>query len=259
MDGNRAGLPGMGDLAFFISGGMNMKKIILVIALFFIINPSNVFATMLLNTTFSNHEDTSQSYPGNFYTNNSPWSGAVGKNILGYSIVGRSTVGDSVYSLIFFIADISSSISFHFTGSNLQELTDESWGLDNVKVEIKDNKNISQVYFNDFQTAGSYPEWDNNTVTTAPNNSTKFLGRFEKGTVNLSFDNLPAHTEIILSFDLYIIQSWDGNGEMLNGPDYWSLSYGDTSAVPLPSAVILLGAGLGRLVLYRRRKQTDNN
>ncbi len=87
----------------------------------------------------------------------------------------------------------------------------------------------STVYFNDFQsTVGS--EWSSNSIASAPNpdyNGTRlFLGEFGNNTVTLSLGNLPTHTALELSFQLYLIRSWDGNdttvinGQPL-GPDNW--------------------------------------
>lgn len=87
------------------------------------------------------------------------------------------------------------------------------------------------VYFNDFQGAvGS--EWSQTSVAAAPNpdydGNRRFLGEFGNGMVSLTLNNLPQHTQLSLSFQLYLIRSWDGNdttvvnGDPL-GSDTWSL------------------------------------
>lgn len=81
------------------------------------------------------------------------------------------------------------------------------------------------VYSNDF-TNGAGPEWSNNT--TATSNGEMFLGAsangFGNGTDTLSLAALPAHDTVTIAFDLYIIQSWDGNGETSGGPDNYTLA-----------------------------------
>jgi hypothetical protein len=88
------------------------------------------------------------------------------------------------------------------------------------------------VYFNDFQgTVGS--EWSNTSVASAPNpdyhGTRLFLGEFGNGTVSLSLNGLPTHGLTTVSFNLYLIRSWDGNdttvvnGDPL-GPDRWTLN-----------------------------------
>lgn len=100
--------------------------------------------------------------------------------------------------------------------------------------------NPSCNYFEDFQTSvGS--EW----ATTGPaplgidnaplpiDASRKFLGRLDglnsqfaggliSETVSLSLNGLAAHSNITLSFDLFIIQSWDGTGPF-GGPDVFKV------------------------------------
>ncbi len=80
------------------------------------------------------------------------------------------------------------------------------------------------IYTNDFSTsAGS--EWSNNTIATS--NGEKFLGAsangFGNGTDTLTLTGLAAHDMVTVNFDLYIIQSWDGNGPNGGGPDDWRL------------------------------------
>lgn len=76
-----------------------------------------------------------------------------------------------------------------------------------------------QVYFNDFQApVGS--EWSNSSRTTTPTGRT-FLGDFVNTSVVLTLNNLPVHSNITISFDLFVLESWDGNG---GGPDRWMLS-----------------------------------
>jgi len=84
------------------------------------------------------------------------------------------------------------------------------------------------VYSNDFEGTGPLgPEWSAGVTTditpgTVAHPADKFLGQFGNQTVTLTLDNLyPDHTEVTLSYDLYIIRSWDGNFDQdARGPDY---------------------------------------
>jgi parallel beta-helix repeat protein len=102
--------------------------------------------TQLLETTFDNHwfepsvSFHRQSFPYNYPgPGELPQTGAIETNTLGF-VWNFGDIGtmptDSVYNLSFIVSDSASSISFNFAGSGLQALTDESWGLDNVCVEI---------------------------------------------------------------------------------------------------------------------------
>jgi hypothetical protein len=83
------------------------------------------------------------------------------------------------------------------------------------------------VYSSDFEGAIG-PEWSNAATDIAPSGR-RFLGQFGNEAVTLALTCLPEHTAISLSFDLYLIRSWDGNnafnpssGEVI-GPDVWEL------------------------------------
>jgi len=90
----------------------------------------------------------------------------------------------------------------------------------------------AMVYSNTFQgTVGS--EWSNTSVASAPHpdyvvDPRLFLGEFGNETVSLSLNGLPTHGFTTVSFELYLIRSWDGNDtDVVNGdplgPDLWSL------------------------------------
>lgn len=119
------------------------------------------------------------------------------------------------------------------------------------------------IYFNDFNgpPGSKYPEWSSSPIryvskadppgtgklpppvvtnVQSPNRAQKFLGEFGgppigapgdpgynrtrvEQTVSLTLKSLPAHTALEVSFDLYILKSWDGNSPAY-GPDRWSLS-----------------------------------
>ena len=51
----------------------------------------------------------------------------------------------------------------------------------------------------------------------------EFHGPFGNQTVSLALDRLPRHRWVKVSFDLYIVGSWDGSSPVW-GPDLWSLS-----------------------------------
>ncbi|MCH7720338.1 MAG: LamG domain-containing protein [Planctomycetes bacterium] len=86
-----------------------------------------------------------------------------------------------------------------------------------------------EVYFNDFETGTcpDWPEWTNCKPTESPNGTQQFLGEYGLGNslTTLTLTDLPAHTEITLSFDLYIICTWDGNQD----DDTWELRADGTS------------------------------
>jgi len=50
----------------------------------------------------------------------------------------------------------------------------------------------------------------------------KVLGDFRIGTRSLTLTGLPSHTEVTVSFDLFIIGGWVGNSSVW-GPDSWAL------------------------------------
>lgn len=80
------------------------------------------------------------------------------------------------------------------------------------------------VYSNDFEGAVG-AEWSSILTDTTPIGGRRFLGEFGNDTVTLSLSSLPLHAQISISFDLFIIRSWDGNRVILQGnpvgPDEW--------------------------------------
>lgn len=79
------------------------------------------------------------------------------------------------------------------------------------------------IYFADFQAApGS--EWSATNTDVTPLANRRFLGQFGNQTVQLTLTNLPPHTEANVTFDLFIINSWDGSIISPSGPDIWQLS-----------------------------------
>jgi hypothetical protein len=88
----------------------------------------------------------------------------------------------------------------------------------------------AQTYFNDFEGLSDplteLTEWSIPvTETTSTSTPRTFLGRFCNDTVSLTFPSISA-CEVMVSFDLFIIQSWDGHGDFdgATGPDIWDLA-----------------------------------
>ncbi len=272
----------------------------------------------LLSTTFDNHWLPSrqsfhrQSYPHNYPGPGMlPETGAAEAGTLGYARTfpetGTEYVGmDSVYHLTFTVADSAPTIGFDFAASGLQLITDESWGLDNVRVEVVDanmelitsstpggsvvmpgegtfiytygrlvpveavaqagyqfthwsgtavdanamldpcaphtsvamkgnyslvahfkpqDEPWSTVYSSDFEGQVG-PEWSQNLVDATPAGQRRFLGQFGNDAVTLALTDLPAHSNVRLSFDLFVILSWDGNGVLFPtvAPDHWAVA-----------------------------------
>ena len=85
------------------------------------------------------------------------------------------------------------------------------------------------VYFNDFENQSApLNEWSDRARTISPVGSRGMLGEFSSNSTQLTLANLPAHTEVFVSFDLFINKTWDGNGDGCCGPDRWSISIENT-------------------------------
>ncbi|MFA7345615.1 MAG: binary toxin-like calcium binding domain-containing protein, partial [Terrimicrobiaceae bacterium] len=85
-------------------------------------------------------------------------------------------------------------------------------------------------YFNDFEsTVGS--EWSSTTTdNSASANFTRFSGNFGgNSTQELSVEGLTVGETYTVAFDLYVLDSWDGNNATAGvGPDYFNVSVNDT-------------------------------
>lgn len=82
------------------------------------------------------------------------------------------------------------------------------------------------VYKTDFE-SGSGSEWSlfrtsSRAIGAAPG-AGRFLGEFSNESTRLSLNGLATHTRARVQFDLFIIGSWDGNGNFVGGVDRWSL------------------------------------
>lgn len=71
-------------------------------------------------------------------------------------------------------------------------------------------------YSHDFQwdIGASVPGWSSGSIQSAPNPDyagwRRFLGIFADDSVSLSLTGLPSHHSVTLSFDIYLLRSWDG-------------------------------------------------
>ncbi|HOB98029.1 MAG TPA: PA14 domain-containing protein, partial [Verrucomicrobiota bacterium] len=75
------------------------------------------------------------------------------------------------------------------------------------------------IYAADFETNPG-PEWSHTGISVTPRGGRHFLGRFGSQTVTLTVSNLPPHANLTATFDVFVIQSWDGNN---GGPDIWEV------------------------------------
>ena len=86
------------------------------------------------------------------------------------------------------------------------------------------------LYTNAFESSTT-EEWTLRRQDSLPTVQNKFLGRFTSQTTTLSLTNLPTHNQILLSYDLYIIASWDGNEPIDSGPDVYTVRLDDGQIV----------------------------
>jgi hypothetical protein len=83
------------------------------------------------------------------------------------------------------------------------------------------------IYSEDFED-GIADGFSIDQVSMAPNGSTHIYGVIEDDSnARLSLTGIGSHTTVTVNFDLFIIQSWDGNN-WAYGPDYWTLKIDGT-------------------------------
>ncbi|NES22065.1 MAG: filamentous hemagglutinin N-terminal domain-containing protein [Symploca sp. SIO3E6] len=88
-----------------------------------------------------------------------------------------------------------------------------------IRAGLEELQNAPTVYWNDF-TGNVSSEWSSQKTNITPEGNRSFLGQLDNSsTVSLQLSDLPAHNQATISFDLFIIRSWDGNE-----PDIWELS-----------------------------------
>ena len=82
------------------------------------------------------------------------------------------------------------------------------------------------VYTQNFE-APVGAEWSNTTTSVTPIGARAFLGEFGNQTVSLDLTGLPAHGQVTISFDLFAIRTWDGNGTGPGDEDNFIVRLGD--------------------------------
>jgi hypothetical protein len=112
-------------------------------------------------------------------------------------------------------------------------------------VPVETYRAATPIYHNDFS-ASLGNEWSVTKRETSPT-GVQFLGRFGVELAQLSLSGLPTHTSLTLTFKLYIIHSWDGNGgndqwkcSVLNGPTLLMASFcntGSSQSYPLDASI----------------------
>jgi hypothetical protein len=92
-------------------------------------------AGTLLNTTFSNHIDDPQAFPGDYPSgNNARGAGAAAIGSLGYPDEDDSW-GDATYRLTYTVPHSAATLTLRVTGN--PNASGETWGIDNVRLTVK--------------------------------------------------------------------------------------------------------------------------
>jgi hypothetical protein len=134
--------------------------------------------------------------------------------------LGFTSYNDAIYRQVTTTFKAGSDTALiRFADGGLEGLTNESWGLDNVKVSAG-----GTVLFSDDFEAGAKANWSDATVdASAPADFSRFSGRFNNGSQTLSLSGLTAGQSYTLAFDLYALDSWDGSSGTA-GPDQLNIA-----------------------------------
>ncbi|WP_438035657.1 trypsin-like serine peptidase [Sorangium sp. So ce204] len=151
-----------------------------------------------------------------------------GPTIADWSLVAKSTTSAKIIA-------VNSAASFDYPnlhsarpGSYKQwiDSTRSRWDLAGLPPSL-----LNWYYRADFETTPG-PEWTASLpgvgpalihTTLSENGSQRFLGEYANEKLSLKLTGLPKHSSVIVSFDLYIMKTWDGNSTWW-GPDVWTFS-----------------------------------
>jgi hypothetical protein len=92
----------------------------------------------------------------------------------------------------------------------------------------KGPQDIIEVYQNDFD------KLDLTSILggkISKYNQSNVLGMYNNDGFDLTLENLPVHDLVVISFDLYIHDTWDGNDRNVGGPDIWNLEVDGKSVI----------------------------
>ena len=122
----------------------------------------------------------------------------------------------------------ASTASVRFADGGLQGLADESWGIDNVLVR----RGATTVFSDNFESGTANAAFSDGTVNADARGSfSRFSGRFsDNASQTLNLSGLTAGQLHTLSFDLLVLDTWDGNNPSA-GPDLIDVSVDGTSVL----------------------------
>ncbi len=133
---------------------------------------------------------------------------------------GSSAYVDAAYRQITltFTADDAQTV-LSFADGGIEAVSNESWGLDNVKV----TQGGATVFADDFESGVADARWSDGRVETGSAGAVSlFSGRFASEEQRLTLGGLTAGQTYTLSFDLYALDSWDGESTN-SGPDLFQV------------------------------------
>jgi len=82
------------------------------------------------------------------------------------------------------------------------------------------SETTKEIYAEDFE-RGVGSEWSNSSTTTVDEST--ILGTFNERPVTLTLPNAPKNANVTLCFDVWVMDSWDGNSD-IHGPDVFSVA-----------------------------------
>ncbi len=204
------------------------------------VNGSNI-----INTTFSNFSYRTQAYPNNIPTVNLNGTDAV-SNTLPTLCNHSGGALSSVYRISKIIPHTSGTFNLELEALGLEELCNESWSIDNFKVELGVNTATPTLlsacnglpvsggpvvytvnHSNNFQTsigsAWSFPAISPaNEPTIKEFNGDSVLGFLTNQQAIYTQSGLSSHEYVKVEFDLYLHDTWDGN-DPFTGVDSWKM------------------------------------